>query len=115
MKQGLYLAFVYIGLVIGAGFASGREIMEYFNIPSGRDHSGIVLATFLLIVICYMILRRAYLSDLSTCDEYLHAVAGRAARPGGVRALLAAEVAPGAAVPAAARRSRPRSGRGRWT
>lgn len=81
MKQGLYLAFVYIGLVIGAGFASGREIMEYFNIPSGRDHSGIVLATFLLIVICYMILRRAYLSDLSTCDEYLHAVAGRAARP----------------------------------
>ena len=57
MKQGLYLAFVYIGLVIGAGFASGREIMEYFNIPSGRDHSGIVLATFLLIVICYMILR----------------------------------------------------------
>ncbi len=79
MKQGFYLAFVYIGLVIGAGFASGREIMEYFNIPSGTDHSGIVLATFLLILICYIILRRAYLGNLQTCDQYLTAVAGRAA------------------------------------
>ena len=46
MKQGFYLAFVYIGLVIGAGFASGREIMEYFNLPSLSDHRGVVLATF---------------------------------------------------------------------
>ena len=53
MKQGFNLAFVYIGLVIGAGFASGREIMEYFNFPSGTDHSGIILATFLLIAVCY--------------------------------------------------------------
>lgn len=79
MKRGFYLAFVYIGLVIGAGFASGREIMEYFNFPSGTDHSGIVLATFLLIAVCYMVLRRAYLWDLRTCDDYLHAVAGRTA------------------------------------
>ncbi len=77
MKQGFSLAFVYIGLVIGAGFASGREIMEYFNIPSGTDHSGIVLATFLLVLICYLILRRAYLGNLNTCKDYLKAVAGR--------------------------------------
>ncbi len=81
MKQGLSLAFVYIGLVIGAGFASGREIMEYFNIPSGTDHSGIVLATFLLIVVCYVILRRANLGDITTYDGYLSAVAGRMAKP----------------------------------
>ena len=79
MKQGLYLAFVYIGLVIGAGFASGREIMEYFNLPSLTDHRGVVLATFLLIMVCYFILRRAYLWNLSTCEEYLSSVAGTAA------------------------------------
>ena len=45
MRQGLSLAFVYIGLVIGAGFASGREIMEYFNVPTQSDHRGVVLAT----------------------------------------------------------------------
>lgn len=77
MKQGLSLAFVYIGLVIGAGFASGREIMEYFNLPSGTDHSGIILATFLLATVSYLILRRAYLGKLTTCSDYLRAVAGR--------------------------------------
>ncbi len=77
MKQGLSLAFVYIGLVIGAGFASGREIMEYFNLPSGTDHSGIVLATFLLVAVCYLVLSRARKGNLSACDEYLSAVAGR--------------------------------------
>ncbi len=86
MKQGLALAFVYIGLVIGAGFASGREIMEYFNLPSGTDHSGIVLATFLLVVVCYLILRRAYLGGITTCDGYLKAVVGRFA--GGMKVFL---------------------------
>ncbi len=79
MKQGFYLAFVYIGFVIGAGFASGREIMEYFNLPSLTDNRGVVLATFLLIMVCYLILRRAYLWNLTTCEEYLYSVAGRAA------------------------------------
>lgn len=81
MRQGWKLAFVYIGLVIGAGFASGREIMEYFNLPSGQDHSGIILATFLLIAVCYLILRRAYLWKLETFDQYLNSVAGRFAKP----------------------------------
>lgn len=79
MKLGFYLAFVYIGLVIGAGFASGREIMEYFNFPSLTDHRGVVLATFLLIAVCYLILRRAYLLQLTDCKEYLFAVVGKAA------------------------------------
>ena len=77
MKKALSLAFVYIGLVIGAGFASGREIMEYFNLPSGTDHSGIVLATFLLIGVCYLVLSRANQENITTCNEYLVAVAGR--------------------------------------
>ncbi|MBQ2615194.1 MAG: hypothetical protein IJD97_01885 [Clostridia bacterium] len=77
MKQGLSLAFVYIGLVIGAGFASGREIMEFFNFPSLTDHRGVVLATCLLIAVCYLILRRAYRWNLFDCDSYLSSVAGR--------------------------------------
>ena len=86
MKQGIYLAFVYIGLVIGAGFASGREIMQYFNFPSNTYHGGIVLATFLLIAICYIILNRCYNYGISTFNEYLSLVAGKAAAP--VRLLM---------------------------
>jgi len=76
MRQGLSLAFVYIGLVIGAGFASGREIMEYFNVPTQSDHRGVVLATLLLIAVCYLILRRAWKSQLVSCTDYLSAVCG---------------------------------------
>lgn len=76
MKQGLHLAAVYIGLVIGAGFASGREIMEYFNIPNLHHNRGVVIATLLLTLVCYRILRRAYQYRLFTCKEYLTSLCG---------------------------------------
>ncbi len=79
MKQGLALAFVYIGLVIGAGFASGREIMEYFNYPSLTSHRGVAAATLLLVLICYLILRRAFRNRLHTYRDYLWAVCPRTA------------------------------------
>ncbi len=77
MKQGLRLAIVYIGLVIGAGFASGREIMEYFNLPTLTKNHGVVLATLLFAAVCYLILRRAYQNQLDSCRAYLSAICGR--------------------------------------
>lgn len=79
MKEGLYLAFVYIGLVIGAGFASGREIMEYFNLPSSTEYKGIILATFLFVFICYIILSKAHRFNLTNQRDYLSALTGRMA------------------------------------
>lgn len=81
MKQGLHLAFVYIGLVIGAGFASGREIIEYFNFTSGTDYSGIVLSSFLFILISYIILDKACRNSIFTCNDYLASVTGRFVTP----------------------------------
>lgn len=86
MRGGLKIAFVYIGLIIGAGFASGREIMQYFNFRSNTDYSGIVLSSLLFIVLCYIILNKASRLKLSDFDEYVNAVAGRAAR--GVKAFM---------------------------
>lgn len=88
MKQGFYLAFVYIGLVIGAGFASGREILEYFNFPSSTNYSGVVLATFLLIAVCYVILCKCYCFGINSSKEYLCQVAGKFAVPLRVLMLL---------------------------
>ncbi len=78
MKQGLKLAFVYIGLVIGAGFASGREVFEFFNLTSNTNHSHIVLATFLFMIICYIILDRAYTDNIKTYKDYLFALTSKA-------------------------------------
>lgn len=88
MKQGIYIAFVYIGLVIGAGFASGREIMQYFNFPSNTNHGGVVLATFLLIAVCYIILVRSYNCGISDFNEYLDLVAGKLKTPVSLLMLL---------------------------
>lgn len=77
MKHGIKAAFVYIGLVIGAGFASGREIMEYFNIPSSTDQSGVVLASFLFIFISFIIMYKSYQSQIYTFDGYIKEIAGR--------------------------------------
>ncbi len=79
MKQILKIAFVYIGLIIGAGFASGREILEYFNLASSTNFSGILIATALFVFIAYIILSKSAEQGIKTFDLYIESVAGRAA------------------------------------
>lgn len=79
--RSLKTIFVYIGFIIGAGFASGREIMEYFNIPSGTNISGIIIASFLFALTAYLIMSKASREEIKTFDEYIDSVAGRAAKP----------------------------------
>lgn len=79
MKTVLKTAAVYIGLVIGAGFASGREVMEYFNLVSSVNPTGILSAAFLFMLAAYMIGAKAAEDRIPTFDEYISAVAGRSA------------------------------------
>ena len=44
----LNAVFVIIGTIIGAGFASGKEIFTFFNIYGGYGILGIFLAEFLI-------------------------------------------------------------------
>lgn len=77
MRNSLNIAFVYIGLIIGAGFASGREIFEYFNIPSRIDFSGIILATLSFSFLAYIIMSLAKKSGADTFDVFLENTAPR--------------------------------------
>lgn len=79
MKSVLKISFVYVGLVIGAGFASGREIMEYFNIRSNTSIIGILSAAFVLALTAYMIMEKAADEKTASFDGYIESVAGRAA------------------------------------
>lgn len=47
MKNAIKLAFVYIGLIIGAGFASGQEIMQFFLVYGAKSIYGIIIAGLL--------------------------------------------------------------------
>jgi len=67
----LKIIFVYIGLIIGAGFASGREICEYFNFCSNTDYTGVCLACILFIFICYVILKKSMKYELYTIKDYV--------------------------------------------
>ncbi len=77
MKNGLKIAFVYIGLVIGAGFASGREILEYFNMHSKTDPFPIILAFFAFAFIAYLILSKTYREGISDFSEFVDITAGK--------------------------------------
>ena len=60
------IAFLYLGDVIGAGFASGRETWQYFGIFGKNAVSGIAIATFLFASMGVM---TAYLAEkLDTAD-----------------------------------------------
>lgn len=77
----LSIAFVYIGLVIGAGFASGREIFEYFNLSSRTDFTGIIFASLGFAAISYITMNLAKRYSAETFDSLLSRVSGRFATP----------------------------------
>lgn len=79
MKKTLSIIFVYVGLVIGAGFASGREILEYFNNSSRTDFSGIVFASLLFAFISFIVMHHSNRLNTSDFDSFIGCVAGRLA------------------------------------
>ncbi len=47
MKQGLYLAFLYLSSVIGAGFASGQELVSFFLSHGKGGYQALLFAALL--------------------------------------------------------------------
>ncbi len=77
MKNGIKIAFVYIGLVIGAGFASGREIIEYFNMKSQKNPIPIFIAFLMFAMVSYIILNKARREGISDFGEFVDKTAGK--------------------------------------
>lgn len=77
MKNILKIIFVYIGLVIGAGFASGREILEFFNLKNNHDITGIVVAGVLFSFIAYVILLKAKKMECDNFYNFTDSVSGK--------------------------------------
>ena len=51
MKKSLQIGGAYIGLIVGAGFASGQEILQFFTSYGAWGMMGTVIATLLFALV----------------------------------------------------------------
>ena len=50
----LSIAFIYVGTIVGAGFASGREIWQFFGVFGDKGKYGVVIVGFIFVIISLM-------------------------------------------------------------
>ncbi len=77
LKNSLLIAGTFIATVIGAGFASGQEILSYFVIYGKNSIYGlfIVCTLFIMCSICVMV--RVNRDNIDSFDEYASAICGK--------------------------------------
>jgi uncharacterized membrane protein YkvI len=76
MKNILKIASIYVATIIGAGFASGQEIVQFFSNYNNGGFYGIVLAGLLFAVIGYVVLDKVYTERIKDFDELLFPAVG---------------------------------------
>lgn len=72
----LKVAFLYMATIIGAGFASGQEIIQFFSIYYKGGFLGIILAGGLFSIIGYIVLSKVYTERIRSYDEFLFPMMG---------------------------------------
>ena len=70
------IAATYIGTVIGAGFASGQEILQFFGFHGFRGFWGLILTTILFIIYGYIILYVGLKCQAESYREVLEYIGG---------------------------------------
>ncbi|MCX7711738.1 MAG: hypothetical protein N2484_17990 [Clostridia bacterium] len=71
VKSILKVASIYMATIIGAGFASGQEIVQFFSTYYEGGFYGIILAGILFSIIGYTVLDRVYRERIRNYDEFL--------------------------------------------
>lgn len=70
------VASIYMATIIGAGFASGQEIMQFFSSYYEGGFYGIVLAGILFSIIGYVVLDKVYCERIRNYEEFLFPTVG---------------------------------------
>ncbi|MDD4495850.1 MAG: hypothetical protein PHV32_16190 [Eubacteriales bacterium] len=68
---------VYTASVIGAGFASGQELVRFFLKHGALSFAGILLAGLLFSILGYIVLDRIYTQRIRNYDEFIIPMVGR--------------------------------------
>lgn len=75
-KGWIEAAFIYIGTVIGAGFASGQEIMYFFGVYGIKGIYGMCLTIFLFAILPIVVLSIIKKDNIKGYDEFMVNVLG---------------------------------------
>jgi len=67
----LTLGFTYIGTVIGAGFASGQEILQFFGRHGKMGILSVIISTILFCGLGANLLQLVYMNRLNSFDDFL--------------------------------------------
>ncbi len=71
LKNIIKVACIYAASIIGAGFASGQEIMQFFSIYRTGGFYGIVLAGVLFAAVGCTVLEKVYSERIRNYEEFL--------------------------------------------
>ncbi len=78
-KQSIFtLASVYIGTVIGAGFASGQETLQFFGKYGYKGILGVIATTILFSLLGVLILNTVYVKKIHSLEEFVTIYFGKA-------------------------------------
>ncbi len=67
---------MYIGAILGAGFASGEEILQYFVIYEYKGFLGMILASILFIIIGWAVMDIVYKHNIQNYQQFTRFVFG---------------------------------------
>lgn len=76
-KNWLRIASIYVGTVIGAGFASGREIIEFFGVYGIKGIWGMVVSGILFSLIGSLLLIKIYNKEINGFNELINSLFGK--------------------------------------
>lgn len=77
MKKAAGIASVYIAAIIGAGFASGQEILTFFSSFGRRGIVGILISGILFGLVAALVLVRCHISKTNSFDAYISSISGK--------------------------------------
>ncbi|QUI20943.1 hypothetical protein HZI73_00915 [Vallitalea pronyensis] len=76
-KNAIKIASVYIGTVLGAGFASGQEMMKFFAYYGFKGMIGLLLTGIMFALIGWAVLEIIYHNGSRNYKEFIHPIAGK--------------------------------------
>ncbi len=78
-KNAVRIACIYVSSVVGAGFASGQEIIKFFTTYYEGGFYGIILAGVIFAAVGGIVLDRVYSEGIGNYDEFVYPTFGRLA------------------------------------
>lgn len=76
-KNWVKIASIYVGTVIGAGFASGREIVEFFGVYGLKGILGMIISGILFSSVGSLLLIKIYNNKIKGFNELVNSIFGK--------------------------------------